>query len=236
MKNKVLKERIFLGALIVLAILIVAYRLPKSITRPQAVSPAVSKGLPAVTVNGAPATKLSPASKATLAPNTATLTLPLSDALSRVTKKPFGLKVSPGHSPINPEKFSGYHTGVDFETLPSEADVDVSVMAVCTGPLLMKKIATGYGGVAVQECQLDNQIATIIYGHLRSAAIVPKVGEEMAAGQTFAVLGTGYSSETDGERKHLHLGIHIGSVINILGYVQNSADLSGWLDALKYLK
>jgi hypothetical protein len=90
--------------------------------------------------------------------------------------------------------------------------------------------------VAVQKCQLDKQTVTIVYGHLRYSSITPKIGAEMTAGQTFAVLGTGYSSETAGERKHLHLGIHIGATINILGYVQSAADLKNWLDATKYLR
>jgi len=161
---------------------------------------------------------------------------PLTNALSRVTKKPFGLKVSPGHSPISPEKFSGYHTGVDFETLPSEAKVDVPISAVCTGPLLLKKIATGYGGVAVQKCQLAKQTVTIIYGHLRYSSITPKIGATLTAGQAFAVLGTGYTAETSNERKHLHLGIHLGAAVNILGYVQSAGDLNNWWDATKYLK
>ena len=46
------------------------------------------------------------------------ITEPISDALSRVTKKTFGLYVSPGHSTIRPERFTCYHTGVDFETTP----------------------------------------------------------------------------------------------------------------------
>jgi len=48
-------------------------------------------------------------------------------------------------------------------------------------------------------------------------------------------LGTGFSSETDGERKHLHLAIHKGSSVNILGYVQTKALLFDWLDPAKYL-
>ncbi len=163
------------------------------------------------------------------------LSPPLPDALSRVTKKTFGLYVSPGNSPVSPEKFQGYHTGVDFETFPDEQEVDVPVSAVCSGPLVMKKVATGYGGVAVQQCTLDGQDVTIVYGHLRFTSIKPAVHDQLQAGQTFAVLGTGYSSETDGERKHLHLGIHKGTTINILGYVQTKAALSQWLDATKYL-
>lgn len=161
---------------------------------------------------------------------------PVSLALERITKKPFGLKVSPQNSPVSPEKFSGYHTGVDFETFPSEANTDVSVWAVCSGKLLLKKSASGYGGVAVQACQLNGQDVTIIYGHLRLTSITAKVGTELKAGDELAVLGTGYSEETSGERKHLHLGIYQGAALNLLGYVQNPADLVGWLDAAKYLK
>jgi len=58
----------------------------------------------------------------------------------------------------------------------------------------------------------------------------------LQANQWFAVLGKGYSAQTDGERKHLHLGIHKGTNVNLLGYVQNSQALSQWFDALTLLK
>jgi murein DD-endopeptidase MepM/ murein hydrolase activator NlpD len=161
---------------------------------------------------------------------------PLGNALARVTKKPFGIYITPRSSPVQPERFQGYHTGVDFETYPNEQNVDVPVAAVCDGTLLTKKWASGYGGVAVQSCVLDSQPVTVIYGHLRLSSITAKTGTAVKAGDKIAVLGTGYSSETDGERKHLHLGIHRGAAINLLGYVQRQSDLSGWLDAQKYLK
>lgn len=161
---------------------------------------------------------------------------PLGDALSRISKKPFGIKISTASSPVSPERFNGYHTGVDFEILPGEEDTAVPVMAICSGPLLMKKTAAGYGGVAVQECELEKQTVTVIYGHLGLASISIQTGTEMAAGEAFAVLGRGYSSETDQERKHLHLGIHKGASLSILGYAQNEADLDDWLDAAIYLR
>jgi murein DD-endopeptidase MepM/ murein hydrolase activator NlpD len=163
------------------------------------------------------------------------ITAPISNALNRITKKPFGLKVSPNNSPISPEKFSGYHTGIDFETTPAEQKIDVPIFAVCAGPLLLKEWASGYGGVAVQKCELNNQTVTIIYGHLKLASIQVKVNQELIAGEQIGILGKGYSTETDGERKHLHLGIHLGPAINILGYVQKVSELSQWLDAEKYL-
>ena len=160
---------------------------------------------------------------------------PLSNALSRVTKKTFGLYVDPKHSPVSPERFTGFHTGVDFETFADEQRIDVSVSAICPGPLVVKEYAKGYGGVAVQRCQIKQQDVTIIYGHLRLASISKKVGDQLLAGQPFAVLGTAYSQETDGERKHLHLGIHLGVGVDIRGYVQNQAALADWLDVRQYL-
>ena len=46
-----------------------------------------------------------------------------------------------------------------------------------------------------------------------------------------AVLGQGYSAETSDERKHLHLGIHKGSGIELKGYVSNKDQLTEWIDA-----
>lgn len=155
---------------------------------------------------------------------------------ARVTKKPFEIYITPQNSPVQPEKFTGYHTGVDFETTSAEANIDVSVSAFCDGKLLLKKYATGYGGVAVQSCVLNNESVTVIYGHLKLASIAPIVGQTLKKGDLLGVLGKGYSTETDGERKHLHFGIHVGSTINILGYVQKQSDLSGWLDPAQFIK
>ena len=160
---------------------------------------------------------------------------PIADAIARITKKSFGLKVSPGHSPVSPEKFNGYHTGVDFETLLSEQNVAVPIYAICPGKFLMKKIASDYGGVAVQSCKIAGENVTVIYGHLKLSSIGAKIKQELKAGEQIGILGQGYSAETSGERKHLHLGIHKGTAINILGYVQSAGALKDWLDAASYL-
>lgn len=160
---------------------------------------------------------------------------PLPDAARRVTKKPFGIFITPETSPVTPERFRGYHTGVDFETTSAEQDTDVPVSAICDGKLAMKKRAAGYGGVAVESCVLDGVPVTVIYGHVRLSSVTAREGDTLAAGRPFAVLGTGYGSETDGERKHLHLGIHKGTGIVILGYVQKKTDLDAWLDAASLL-
>lgn len=165
----------------------------------------------------------------------AAIQAPISNASSRITKKFFGTYVTPQNSPVKPERFTGFHTGLDFETTAAEKDADVQVTALCDGKLLVKGYASGYGGYAVQSCTISGKAVTVIYGHLRQSSIKPVAGAALKAGDPIAVLGTGYSSETDGERKHLHLGIHIGAGVNIKGYVQSKSELSGWMDPQKVL-
>lgn len=163
-------------------------------------------------------------------PSTSAFQPPIDRARERVTKKPFGILITPQTSPVQPERFRGYHTGTDFEIFPEELDADVPVQAICSGKIAVKRFASGYGGVLVENCTLNNQPVTVIYGHLKLASISKNTGDSLAAGDTIGILGKAYSSETDGERKHLHLGIHKGSAVNILGYVQAQAELSGWID------
>lgn len=155
---------------------------------------------------------------------------------SRVTKKTFGTYVSPKDSPIQPEKFTGYHTGVDFETTASEAGVEVLVPVLFDGKLVFKKFTTGYGGVVVIESAIEGQLVTTIYGHLKLDSVTTLVGQFVKKNDTLGILGKGYSSETDGERKHLHLSIHLGKDINLLGYVKTKAELAGWLHPVVFVK
>ena len=171
---------------------------------------------------------------------TATLTGPeISDPIShpkdRVTKKPLGIYVTPKNSPVQPERFTGYHVGVDFETTEAEQNVDVPVYVLCDGLLVQKRTATGYGGVLVQRCNLKGQDVVVIYGHVRLSSVSAVISQQLTHGQQIGLLGTGYSPETDGERKHLHLGIHKGTVITIAGYVQNKSQVGEWLNVLDYL-
>ena len=163
-------------------------------------------------------------------PNKPSVGVPLDQAKERVTKKPFGIRIDQATSPVQPERFSGYHTGVDFETFSSEVMTDLPVRAICSGEVLVKRSASGYGGLLVTSCTLDGQEVTVTYGHLRLASVAREAGERVETGDQIGVLGTGGSSETDGERKHLHLGIHRGAAPNILGYGSDRDDLSQWLD------
>jgi murein DD-endopeptidase MepM/ murein hydrolase activator NlpD len=166
---------------------------------------------------------------------TADFVSPLDRPKDRITKKTFGMYITPKTSPVQPERFMGYHTGVDFEIFPNELNSEVPVRAVCSGKLVLKKTASGYGGVAVEECILNKEPITIIYGHLKLASVNKKSGDIIKAGEVLGVLGADKSAETDGERKHLHLGFHKGTAINIRGYVSIKSDLSGWLDPCLFI-
>ena len=172
----------------------------------------------------------SPKTGENAAPNPSVSVVPISNADGRITKKPFGIYVSTEHSPISPEKFTGYHTGVDFETFPNEQDVDVPIYAVCEGKLIYKNWVSGYGGVVVQSCTLDGQSVMVLYGHLGVSSLAPIINSKLAVGQKLGILGKGYSTETDGERKHLHLAVHKGTAINFRGYVQSKNELNSWID------
>lgn len=158
------------------------------------------------------------------------LPVPLDRAAERVTKKPFGVFIDPETSPIRPERFSGYHTGTDFEIFPEERDVDVAVRAVCDGTIVVKRHADGYGGVVVERCDIGGEEAMVVYGHLALSSVAPGTGDAVGRGDTLGFLGAAGSADTDLERKHLHLGIRRGTSTDIRGYVGDRAALSGWID------
>lgn len=158
--------------------------------------------------------------------------VPVSRAAERVTKKPFGIYVTPQNSPVQPERFTGYHTGVDFETFPEEQGKDVQVYAICDGKILAKSKVGGYGGVIVQSCNLESQDVTVVYGHLNIGSSGLSSGDFAAKGAKIALLGE-KGPDTDNERKHLHLGIHKGTAVDLRGYVQKQSDLSNWIDYKK---
>jgi len=162
---------------------------------------------------------------------------PIMDHEQRVTKKSFGIFISPETSPVQPEKFSGFHTGTDFETTPDELAIDIPVHAVCYGEIVEKKQASGYGGVIVQECNFNHQPITVIYGHLSfDAEFARDIGRYLAPGDLIATLGDHQSIETDGERKHLHVSIHKGKSVDIRGYVDSESRLNEWIDIEQHLE
>ncbi|PIP26152.1 MAG: hypothetical protein COS71_03235 [Candidatus Moranbacteria bacterium CG06_land_8_20_14_3_00_40_12] len=161
--------------------------------------------------------------------------VPLLNPEKRITQKPFGVLIDPKTSPIPGERFSGYHTGTDWEIFPEEAGVDVEARAICEGEIRQKKKISGYGGVIIQNCILGGEKAVVLYGHLKLNDSPAEIGKTFFMGDKLAILGASGSADTDGERKHLHLGIKKGEEIDVRGYVSNRNELVGWLDPEKIL-
>jgi murein DD-endopeptidase MepM/ murein hydrolase activator NlpD len=150
---------------------------------------------------------------------------PIDNFLKRITKKPFGIYITPQNSPIQPEKFTGYHTGADAEY--SDVTGEAKVYAIADGKVIYSGWVSGYGGfIAIQH---PDSIS--VYGHLNPASLL-KSGVNVAKGQNIGILGDAYSHQTDGERKHLHFGIIKGSKLDFRGYVQNPSDLSLWINPI----
>lgn len=153
----------------------------------------------------------------------------------RITKKPFGMYITPEDSPVQPERFSGYHTGADFEVLPGENEKTISFSAICDGKAIFKDRVNGYGGVFVQQCSLDSTQVTVLYGHISIASISFVVGDVLRKGDPIGYLGSSFSEETGGERAHLHLGIHKGDTVDFRGYVAEKTLLVQWIDPVHFL-
>lgn len=156
---------------------------------------------------------------------TTNLTYPVAEFKKRITKKFFGTYVTKKNSPISPEKFTGFHTAVDVEY--EDITSNVPVYSIDDGQIIYSGPVKGYGGfIAIQYSQNIG-----IYGHLQPSTLLPNK-LIVKKGDTIGILGTGYSAETDGERKHLHFAILKGSKLDFRGYVQSESELSLWLNPL----
>lgn len=157
--------------------------------------------------------------------------LPTQEFFLRITKKQFGTFVTPERSPVQPEKFTGYHTAVDVEF--DDASSPIPVFAIADGEIIQAQWVSGYGGLIVLRTMIDGRRQYIIYGHLDTSSMTQQ--KTVKRGEQIALLGEGYSRETDGERKHLHFGIR-NDTLDIRGYVQSQAELSGWVDPIPFLE
>jgi len=155
---------------------------------------------------------------------------PVDEFYSRISKKPFGIYITPQTSPVQPEKFTGYHTGVDVEYEDS-GDEEVVIRAISDGIVVRSAWVSGYGGMLA----ILHKDYIVIYGHLNPATL-PDINKKVFKGDNIAILGKGYSNETDGERKHLHFAIYTGPDINARGYVATKTELGKWVDPVEFFK
>jgi hypothetical protein len=157
---------------------------------------------------------------------------PIPSARNRPVALGFGMHVTANakENPIDPpERFEGYHAGRDYEVLASELDKEIPISSICSGSVLYSGYAEGYGGVLTQRCNINGESMTVIYGHLDSNGLTPE-GTILAAGDRLGKLAPARSVWSDGNRKHLHLGIHKGEVPDMRGYVQEPMELEEFID------
>ncbi|MDP3696510.1 MAG: peptidoglycan DD-metalloendopeptidase family protein [Candidatus Taylorbacteria bacterium] len=155
----------------------------------------------------------------------------------RITKKPFGIYITPETSPVQPDKFDGYHVGVDAEF--TDVQENVPVMAVADGVILVRAHAPGYGGVVVVRHILNGVPVLGLYGHLDPASFLPVAISQVTAGSQIGILGDDHSEETDGARKHLHFSLQLDrddEKIDFRGYVKTEEELSNWLNPIDFYR
>ncbi|MFA6296878.1 MAG: M23 family metallopeptidase [Patescibacteria group bacterium] len=163
-------------------------------------------------------------------------TYPIQNFKTNQTKKTFDQFITAENSPIQPERFSGYHAGADIEINPDQIDQDVPIYAIEDAQVVYLGYVSGYGGVIILQGNVNNQPVTFLYGHIKLSSVNLSVGDQVSNGQQIGILGDQYSTETDRERKHLHFAIHKGSNIELRGYVNNEAELQNWYNPNDIIK
>lgn len=214
------------GAVLVVCVVAVTWRF--SMVRKGSVVPVKTS---VTTTNDAVVPSSQPDSAAAPVAANPTIVAPVADFKARITKKKFGRYITPATSPVQPERFTGYHTGVDVEY--GDVVTDVPVYAAVDATVTMAQWVSGYGGLLVLHGSINGQDRYVLYGHVRASSL-PAVGKIVKQGSQVGVLGMAYSHETDSERRHLHFAIYAKSPVDIRGYVQKQSDLSSWEDPLSY--
>ena len=185
---------------------------------------------PATSTQSAKPQTTAPAPQPAPAPQTAPeLVAPIDQFKERITKKNFGTYVTPQNSPVQPERFQGYHAGVDVEY--GDVTTEVPVRAIAAGTVTYAGWVSGYGGAVIIRHQISGAAHAVLYGHLDPAAL-PAVGANVSQSQQIGHLGQAYSRQTDGERRHLHFAVLAGVSNDFRGYSPTQAGLSAWINPL----
>jgi len=148
------------------------------------------------------------------------VTLPVDEYEARRSFKGFGEYID--------DRFVGYHVADDIEF--TDADEAVPVYAIADGTVVYANWVSGYGGLLILEHVIDGVIYQALYGHVDPASLTQKIGESVLMGQQVAVLGDESLQETDGERKHLHFGLHKGTERRFQGYEASSEEVEYWIN------
>jgi murein DD-endopeptidase MepM/ murein hydrolase activator NlpD len=160
------------------------------------------------------------------------VTLPIAVTKFNPWYKEFGTWVDDG-------RFLGYHAGDDIEMnildLKAKHVVDVPVYAFADGTVQFVGWVDGYGGVVIMKHEIDGKTISSLYGHVDADAVKVKVHDKVKKGSQIAVLGEGFTHETDGRRMHLHFALWNGDDVKFPGYVETREELSGWIDPYTYL-
>jgi murein DD-endopeptidase MepM/ murein hydrolase activator NlpD len=161
---------------------------------------------------------------------------PMTNFNNRITFRSFGQLVKPTDT-VSPcgAPFSGYHDADDLEVTAAEVNTDVPVYAITDGMVLEVGPVSGYGGLLVLGVTIKRQSYTVYYGHINLGSTTLVAGNSVVAGQRLASLGAQCSAQTDGERKHLHFAIHIGTAIDVRGYVPTLSVLADWVNPKVFL-
>jgi len=157
---------------------------------------------------------------------------PIEEFIERIKKKPFGIYITPETSPVQPDRFTGYHTGVDVEY--EDVSEDVPVRAIADGVIILNKFVPGYGGTLVIRHATGGKNLLALYGHLDPERLPQEGVNRVIRGQAIGVLGEGGTGETDGARKHLHLAFLKNEEIDVRGYVETQEELESWYDPLDF--
>jgi murein DD-endopeptidase MepM/ murein hydrolase activator NlpD len=163
---------------------------------------------------------------------------PTTDYAARLTKKWYGKRVVPADQAdfACGDAFFGFHTGDDLEARENELHQELPVFAIADGVARQVGRMSGYGGLIVIEHELAGDVFTVYYGHIALGSTTLRAGAQVTAGQRLARLGNHCSTETDGERKHLHFAIRRGTTINVRGYVGSEAELAAWVNPKEMLE
>lgn len=164
---------------------------------------------------------------------------PVEDYNERLTVKKFGQNIDAnfyrGKEAFFPTKFFGLHAADDLEIFLGEEDEDVPVYAVAGGTVSFMGSVIGYGGVILISIGGEN--LTVLYGHIGLRDTEVKTGATVKPGQLIAYLGKGFSSETSGERKHLHFALQKSKNQYFRGHEPSQASLNkNWINPQNFLR